>query len=60
MTPPFDWYAEGWQWLGSLFARPAPDDPPALEGTPRPPRPQPREAPDDDFLDVRHRMQNRF
>jgi hypothetical protein len=60
VIPPADWYAEGWHWLGSLFASPPPDDPHALEGAPRPPRPHPQEAPDDYFLDVRHRMQNRF
>ena len=60
VMPLSDWYAAGWHWLGSLFARPAPQDPHSLEGAPRPPRPHPREVPDDYFLDVRHRMQNRF
>jgi hypothetical protein len=57
LTPSAAWYAEGFRWIGSLFAE-------TISGTPvnhSPDGQRPQYLDPEEFLfDVRHRMQNRF
>jgi hypothetical protein len=53
ITPNAAWYAEGMEWLGSLFSSEAAEQLP--EG-----HRKPYLDPEEFLFDVRHRMQNRF